>query len=319
MKAGRSMAPSEALPGATFPRAKKRAVVAAATVVPLGTVLRATTFRQPPQRNIQVRVIAVLITGMALLIVSLAGVRMLGTEEPQAEPSAVLAPNEVLILEQSQELDRERARARKLAEKIDYLLAADKDKASLLKEREERLLAQQDVLRDKAASLRKAREEAGDTAQQLRLAKTELEEKDRQLREKEDLLRENEARLKTYETAKRQSDQRIRELEMKLTKANTAATPARAALAEDEWPSLLKNNLALGAQVRQLKRLLEVLDKEADAEAWATTMQATTEIIDGLSGRLKRYPITDAAANEAKSFLSDTLITRLYRLKKQKR
>jgi len=281
--------------------------------------VRATTFQQAPQRDIQVRVIAVLIAGLALLIISLAGVRMLGSEEPPAERSAVLAPNEALILEQSQQLDRERARARKLAEKIDYLLAADKDKAFLLKEREERLREQQDVLRDKAASLRKAREEAGDTAQQLRLAKTELEEKDRLLREKEDLLRENEARLKTYEAAKRESGKRIHELEMKQAKTNTAAAPARAALAEDEWPALLKNNLALGAQVRELKRLLEALDTEADAEVRAVTMQTATEIIDGLSGRLKRYPITDAAANEARSFLSDTLIARLYRLKKQKR
>jgi chromosome segregation ATPase len=243
---------------------------------------------------------------------------MLGSEETPAQPSAVLAPGEVFLLEQSSELERQRARAKKLADKIDRLLAANNMNQAQLKDRDERVRERDDLLRDKTVSLRKAEADAAETARLLRQAKTDLEEKERLLREKDDLVRESDARLKTYESAKRDSERRIRELEKQLAKA--AARPTRAGPPEGEWPTLLKNNLVLGAQVRALKTALETLDnKETDPEVWSAAMQEATEIIDGLSGRLKSYPITDSQANDARSFLSDTLPVRLYALKKQKR
>jgi hypothetical protein len=314
MKSVRTVAPWESQQGMISPRRRKRA---AAPVLPAVTSVPRTTAVHPePQRNIQARVIAALITGLALLIISLAGVRMLGSEDNPVQQNSLLAPQEVFILEQSRDLDKARARGKMLAEKIDHLLAQGKSTNAELKDREDRLREQQDLLRAKMESLRKAQQEAEETARQLRAAKTELEEKDRQLRQKEDRIREDEARLKTYESAKRESDRQIRELEKQLTKVKTASAVS---LPEGEWPALLRNNLALGTQVRELKRLVEFLDKEADPDTWAVTMQQATEIIAGLSGRLQSYSITDAAANEAKLFLSDTLPTRLNALKNKKR
>jgi hypothetical protein len=317
MNSARTVAPWDSQQGRVSPRRRKRAATpAAAPVSPLATGTPRATTVNLPQPNIQARVIAALITGLGLLIISLAGVRMLGSEEPTPQQAGVLAPHEVFILEQARDLDRERARGKVLADKIDHLLALGKSNSAQLRERDDRLREQQDLLRDKTESLHKAQAEAEDAVRQLRAAKTELEEKDRRLRAQEDRVREDEARLKTYESARRESDRQLRELETKLTKAKAAST---AALAEEEWPALLRNNLDLGRQVRELKRLIDVLDKETDADSWALTMQQTSELIGGLRGRLQGYSTTDAAANDAKFFLSDTLPTRLNALKNKKR
>jgi hypothetical protein len=323
MNSARIVATWESQPGMPPPRRRKRA---SAAPLPAGTAtsVTATTVTATAygaalqtQPNVQARVIAVLIAGLTLLVISLAGVRMLDPEGPPAEPSAVLSPAEVFTLEQSSELKRERARAKHLAEKIDFLAAANEMSKARLKDSDKHIREQDDLLRHKADLLHKAQEEASEAARKLRQAKNDLEEKERLLREKEDLLRENDARLKAYESAKHENERRIRELEKQLAK--TAARPVSAGLPEGEWPSLLRNNFAFKPQVRALKGALETLDKETDSDAWSSAMQNASEIIDGLSGRLKNYPITDAAANDARSFLSDTLPARLYALKKKKR
>ena len=199
MKSARIIATWEPNQGMPSPRRRKRP--AAAALNPVTATPRDTIVELHPPANIQARVIAVLITGLALLIISVAGARMLGSEEAPAQSPAVLTPSEVFGLEQSSALERERGHVTRLKHKIELLVAAGQSSNARLKDKEERLREQGDVLRDRDDSLRKAKAQAEEATRQLRLAQADLEEKTRLLRDKEDLLRENEARLKTYESA----------------------------------------------------------------------------------------------------------------------